>query len=200
MIFKKSKTVQLFLLPLFLAGLLSVGCSNANNQASDSVPNKAVEAAEKPLTKGEPGVVVQPQVKIQPVNGAKVYNRCAACHMKAGEGVVGAFPPLKGEIVQLLNSDLGKEYLVLVTMYGLAGEIMVDGESYSGMMTAQVGMTPEKTAAVLNHVMQTFNSVSEADPRLFTANFVTKTKAKHGRLSGSKVYALRAAAYESVLP
>lgn len=135
-----------------------------------------------------------------PISGAKVYKRCAACHLPSGEGVTGAFPPLKGDILSLMNNDLGKEYLVLVAYYGLAGQIEVSGETYSGIMSAQGGMNSEKVAAVLNHVMQDFNGVSQDDTRLFTAEFVIATQQKYGRLSGAKVWALRETAYQSSQP
>ncbi len=200
MAFQVKQRALLFILPLLLGGLGLASCGNTNDRASNAPSKQAVKPVETQQAEVKPSAVSQPKLATLPVNGEKVYIRCAACHMKTGEGVKGAFPPLKGELVQLLNSDLGKEYLVLVSIYGLAGDINVAGETYSGMMTAQGGMTPEKTAAVLNHIMQTFNGVSEEDPRLFTARFVTDTKTKYGRLSGRKVYALRDAAYESVLP
>ena len=33
------------------------------------------------------------------------YQRCAACHLPTGEGIPGAFPPLKGRVAKIAASD-----------------------------------------------------------------------------------------------
>jgi mono/diheme cytochrome c family protein len=65
------------------------------------------------------------------------YQRCAACHLPTGEGIPGAFPPIKGRVAKIAASDEGRSYLVSVVNAGLMGSITVDGISYMGVMPAQ---------------------------------------------------------------
>ncbi|WP_051279211.1 c-type cytochrome [Hellea balneolensis] len=171
--------------------------------------DKSAHKVNPPQTppKTEPIVIAPPKQSTAPikvtrnttrVDGAKLYKRCAACHLPTGEGVPGAFPPLKGEIASLMDSDLGKEYLVLVANYGVAGELTVNGQSYKGVMPAQGGLNPEKTSALLNYLLEEFNGFLKEDERLYTPEFVAATKTKYGRISGRKVRELRDPAFESV--
>ena len=55
---------------------------------------------------------------------------CVACHLPNGLGQPGAFPPLA-------RSDwvLGdKERLIKISIHGLQGEVLVNGEKYVGVM------------------------------------------------------------------
>jgi hypothetical protein len=65
------------------------------------------------------------------------YQRCAACHLPGGEGVPGAFPPLKGRVANIAASQEGRAYLVAVVQAGLMGSITVNGTPYMGVMPAQ---------------------------------------------------------------
>lgn len=65
------------------------------------------------------------------------YQRCTACHLPTGEGIPGAFPPLKGRVADIAASDEGRSYLVSVVNAGLMGSITVNGVPYMGVMPAQ---------------------------------------------------------------
>lgn len=65
------------------------------------------------------------------------FQRCAACHLVTGEGVPGAFPPLKGRIANIAASPEGRVYLIAVVNTGLMASITVDGIPYMGVMPAQ---------------------------------------------------------------
>ena len=69
--------------------------------------------------------------------GEADYQRCSACHLPTGEGIPGAFPPIKGRVANIAASDEGRSYLVSVVTAGLMGSITVDGVSYMGVMPAQ---------------------------------------------------------------
>lgn len=69
--------------------------------------------------------------------GEDGFQRCAACHLPGGEGIPGAFPPLKGRIASIASSDEGRAYLVAVVNVGLMGSITVNGMPYMGVMPAQ---------------------------------------------------------------
>jgi mono/diheme cytochrome c family protein len=85
------------------------------------------------------------------VDGAAVYmTNCASCHGQNGEGIPGAFPPLAQHAADLAAAD--RAYPILTLLYGLNGEIVVEGASYNGAMPAWPQLSDAEIAAVLNHV------------------------------------------------
>ena len=79
-------------------------------------------------------------------DGATVYaNNCMACHQANGEGLQGAFPPLKGSEI-VLGDDI--ELFVRIIMQGY------DARPEYAVMNA-VGkdneLTPEEVTAIINH-------------------------------------------------
>ena len=69
--------------------------------------------------------------------GKEVYMKAAAgggmcftCHQPNGEGMAGQFPPLAGSDWVLGD----KERLIKISMYGLMGEIEVNGVKYNNVM------------------------------------------------------------------
>lgn len=84
-------------------------------------------------------------------DGAAVFEaNCAACHGADGAGVPSAFPPLAQHAADLAAAD--REYPLLALLYGLNGEIVVDGASYDGAMPSWRQLSDAEIAAVLNHV------------------------------------------------
>lgn len=84
-------------------------------------------------------------------DGSQVYAQCAGCHQQNGQGIPGAFPPLAGWMPTLYQADGGRDYLVRVMLYGLQGQITVDGATYNGVMPAWPQLSDGQIAAVLNH-------------------------------------------------
>lgn len=79
-------------------------------------------------------------------DGKLLYsNNCMSCHQANGEGLKGAFPPLKGSSI-VLGDDL--ELLVNIIMLGY------DARPEYAVMNA-VGtdnnLTPEEVTAIINH-------------------------------------------------
>ena len=104
------------------------------------------------------------------------YQRCAACHLPTGEGIPGAFPPLKGRVANIAASDEGRSYLVSVVNAGLMGSITVDGVSYMGVMPAQ-GSSYDAAAIsdVLNHSVQVIDQANvQPGWKAFSAEEVTE--------------------------
>lgn len=86
--------------------------------------------------------------------GRSVYNaNCASCHGPQGAGIPGAFPPVSGHTSDLFNLDDGPAYLIDVMLYGLQGEIVVDGATYNGVMPAWQHLDDGALAAVINHLV-----------------------------------------------
>jgi len=115
----------------------------------------------------------------QSADGAKIYSRCAACHLANGQGVPGAFPPLQKDVKSFAAKAEGRRYLVLVVTHGVSGPIKAEGKAYRGFMPPQSGLSDDQIAAVLNHV------TAAAKP--FTANEVAQLKASGARLKPSQV-------------
>lgn len=90
--------------------------------------------------------------------GNATYMNCLACHQITGEGIPGAFPPLKGHMPKLYNADGGREYLIQVVLYGLQGQIVVDGMTYNGLMTPWNSLSDDAIAAVLNHELTSWGN------------------------------------------
>ncbi len=90
--------------------------------------------------------------------GSSTYSTCLACHQMNGEGVPGAFPPLKGHIAALYNAEGGRDYLIQVVLYGLQGEITANGVTYNGMMTPWNSLGDDAIAAVLNHELTSWGN------------------------------------------
>lgn len=95
-------------------------------------------------------------------SGKAAYASCGACHLPNGEGVQGAFPPLKNRLLSMAQNPTGREYLVRVILDGLTGPIVVDGVTYNGFMQPhRQTMNDEKIRDVLNFILF---DLSDTDP------------------------------------
>lgn len=94
------------------------------------------------------------------VDGDAVYaGSCAVCHGAEGQGTEGAFPPLAEHAARLAAADRG--YPPLVVLYGLSGEITVEGDEYNGVMPAWDQLSDEEIAAALNVVVSGWNGAAQ---------------------------------------
>lgn len=86
--------------------------------------------------------------------GAAIYKeKCVVCHQASGEGIPGAFPPLK-------NSDYlfaDKVRAVAQTLNGSQEEMVVNGVTYTAPMPPQVD-TKEDAVAVINYVLNAWGN------------------------------------------
>ncbi len=131
-------------------------------------------------------------------HGAKIYQRCAACHLPNGQGVPGAFPALAGRVSRAAATDAGRDYVVMAVVAGLMGEIDVDGKKIRGVMPAQAGLTDADVAAALNHAAALQPTGAAAPrPRAFTAEEVAAIKARFGKATPISIHAIRAGAFPS---
>lgn len=87
-------------------------------------------------------------------DGAQVYTSCASCHQANGQGIPGAFPPLAGHAADLYQAD--PEYLAQVVLFGLQGEITVQGSRYAGTMPDWKSLSDGEIAAVLNFLLSSW--------------------------------------------
>lgn len=95
--------------------------------------------------------------------GKDVYSRtCTACHQSNGQGIAAAFPPLAAS--DYLNADVNRS--IEAVLFGLSGEITVNGEVYNSVMTSQ-GLTDEQTANVLTYIYNNWdNDAQEVTPKM----------------------------------
>ncbi len=84
--------------------------------------------------------------------GAEVYSAvCSSCHQPGGVGLAGDFPPL------LDNPHVDDaEYVESVIRNGRTGEIVVNGETYDGIMPAQSTLSDDDIAAVIVYIQSGF--------------------------------------------
>ena len=100
--------------------------------------------------------------------GKTIYTAvCAACHQANGQGLAGVFPPLA-------PSDwvVGPEQrIILAVLHGLSGEIVVNGETWNGVMPAQgATLDDAQVAAVLSYIRSEWgNSAPPVKPATVTA-------------------------------
>jgi len=96
------------------------------------------------------------------LDGEALYvANCQACHQPNGEGLPGAFPPLKGSKIVL---DDNVELMISIIMNGYEGRIK---EGYGPMPAVGVNnhLTPEEIAAIMNHEKSSWgNNAKKADP------------------------------------
>lgn len=92
------------------------------------------------------------------LDGEALYNtNCQACHQANGEGLRGAFPPLKGsKIVQ----DDNPEVQVTIVMKGYNGRV---SEGYGVMppVGTNNNLKPEEVAAIINHERSSWGNNSK---------------------------------------
>ena len=129
-------------------------------------------------------------------HGAKIYQRCAACHLPTGAGVPGAFPALAGRVGVAAANDAGRDYLVMTVAAGLMGEIEVDGVKIRGVMPAQAGLTDADIAAVLNYASSLKAPAATAAAKPFTAEEVAAIRGRHAGANPTAVHAIRSGVFD----
>jgi mono/diheme cytochrome c family protein len=116
-------------------------------------------------------------------DGASIYHRCFACHKSNGGGSPGFYPPLAGHAPKLLSAD--RTYMVKVILYGLEGEIAVEGKTYKTKMRAFGDqLKDDEIAAVLNHIL-----ASWGNDKMLPKGYKEFTAAEVKTLRGKKLTA-----------
>ena len=124
--------------------------------------------------------------------GSRVFAaNCAACHQAGGTGMAGAFPPLAGHVPDLLKQADGRSYIGKVLLFGLEGEISVNGNAFAGAMPAWNTLSDDDIAGVLNYVSTAWDNGQSlpAGFKPFTADEIKTLRTPE--LTSADVYALR---------
>ncbi|MBA6151218.1 copper-containing nitrite reductase [Gelidibacter maritimus] len=100
--------------------------------------------------------------------GKQIYGQtCIACHQSEGQGIPNAFPPLAES--DYLNADVDRA--IEAVLFGLSGEITVNGEKYNSIMTAQM-ISQEEVANVMTYVYNSWGN----NKTVVTPEMVKKVK------------------------
>ncbi|MEM7278654.1 MAG: cytochrome c [Pseudomonadota bacterium] len=151
------KKPVLFLLAI---GLVACGKSEAPAERAAGSATESVKAADSS--------------RLDPAS----FNACAVCHMPDGNGVQGAFPPIRERMAKIAKLDGGREYLVVATKYGMTGTITIDGVNYSGLMSPQGSVLNDAAlAGALNYGSITLAPEAGADLKPFTESEVAAISA-----------------------
>lgn len=101
--------------------------------------------------------------------GSEIYvDFCITCHLPAGEGVDGVYPPLAKSDYLLKN----REASIRGIKFGQQGEITVNGKTYDGYM-APLGLDDEEVADVMNYIT---NSWGNKNDKMITTEEVSRIK------------------------
>ncbi len=93
-------------------------------------------------------------LKASAERGKEIYLRnCISCHMEQGEGLEGIFPPVAKSDYMLAD----KKRAIQQTLYGVTGEMTVNGKSYNGEMNAY-DLTDEQTSDLMNYIFNSFEN------------------------------------------
>ncbi|MBS0367201.1 MAG: cytochrome c [Proteobacteria bacterium] len=88
-----------------------------------------------------------------PDGAAGFAANCAVCHGPAATGIPALAPPLTRNPARYAGDPQGRRQLAMTVLYGLWGEIMVDGKKYDFRMTDFTRLDDATLAAILNHVV-----------------------------------------------
>ncbi|MCL4686003.1 nitrite reductase, copper-containing [Myxococcota bacterium] len=87
--------------------------------------------------------------------GKAVYQgTCSTCHQAEGQGLASIFPPLAKS--DFLMAD--RERAIELVLKGMSGPIVVNGETYNGVMTPFAHLTDHEIADVLTFVLNSWGN------------------------------------------
>lgn len=72
---------------------------------------------------------------------------CVTCHQENGMGVPGAFPPLVGQGAVMGDCTNHGGYII----HGLTGQLVIDGQTFNGVMPPQANLSDLEIAAVISY-------------------------------------------------
>ena len=82
-----------------------------------------------------------------------ISRNCVSCHMDQGEGLEGIFPPLAKSDYMLTD----KKRAIQQTLYGVSGEMTVNGKVYNGEMNG-FNITDEEMSDLMNYIFNSFGN------------------------------------------
>ncbi len=90
--------------------------------------------------------------------GKNIYTtQCITCHLEQGEGIETVYPPLAKSDYLMNNNKRAIQQI----LYGLNGEIKVNGVTYNGVMNS-FDFTDDEVSDVLNYIRNSFGNKGAA--------------------------------------
>jgi len=97
-------------------------------------------------------------LKASMARGKEIYMaQCITCHMEAGEGVEGVYPPVAK--ADYLMAD--KKRSIIQVLKGASGPMTVAGKSYNAEMTG-FDLSDQEVSDVLNYIRNSWGNKGEA--------------------------------------
>jgi mono/diheme cytochrome c family protein len=97
-------------------------------------------------------------LKASIARGQEVYvAQCLSCHMEKGEGIESVYPPLAKS--DYLMAD--KKRSIEQVLYGISGEIKVNGKTYDMEMTG-FDLSDQEASDVLNYIRNSWGNKGAA--------------------------------------
>ena len=126
-------------------------------------------------------------------SGAATYDTiCAACHQPNGLGLPGTFPPLAGHAPEVLSLPGGRAYLARLVLFGLEGEITVDGKKFNSTMPPLgESLSDEQLAAALDYVLRSWGNDKALPAAFMPFTSADIAEARVTKMSAAEVHALR---------
>ena len=120
--------------------------------------------------------------------GKKLFTaNCVSCHQQNGRGVPGQYPPLAGS--EWVTGPPAR--LKRILLHGLAGEVVVEGETYNGNMPAfGARLSDERLAAVLTFIRQEWGNEAGPVPAESVAATRAATQARGQPWSAAELLAV----------
>ena len=151
----KLKYITIFALMFGMASCVVDEEKTDDSANQEATTDHTEEVAEE--TQAEEEVVEEETTTADYSAGEEIYGKtCAACHQANGEGIPSAFPPLANS--DYLMAD--KTRAIKQIIDGSSGEMVVNGETYTGTMTPQ-NLSDQEIVDVLNYVYHAWGNDGE---------------------------------------
>jgi mono/diheme cytochrome c family protein len=102
---------------------------------------------------GPPATSALAAAPAYPQGAAAFQANCAVCHGPAGAGVPALAPPLLSYPARYAASAEGRRQLAMTVLYGMIGDITVDGKHFNFQMPDFARLDDATLAATLNFVV-----------------------------------------------
>jgi mono/diheme cytochrome c family protein len=100
------------------------------------------------------GVAVADEAQPRYAGGAETFlANCAVCHGPHGTGIPSIAPPLTHYPARYADSPEGRRQLAMTVLFGMFGDVTVDGKPYNFKMPDFSRFSDEVLADVLNFVV-----------------------------------------------
>jgi len=124
----------------------------AAGAASAATPLAASAALSLALTLAA-GAAAADAPPAYPQGAAAFQANCAVCHAATGAGVPSLAPPLLSYPARYAASAEGRRQLAITVLYGMYGDVVVEGKHYDFRMPDFGQLDDASLAAVLNFVV-----------------------------------------------